>query len=176
MVIIDVQNYYFYDGPGRLYEPEKAEAEIKKVLDYFRATGQPVIFIQHLFNNDGYSQSKEELIAVHEGIAPIPGEYIVQKSYPNSFRETTLGQILKYVGVDSVVMTGMMSHMCVDTTVRAAFDLGYQVDLITDGCTTKDLVFGDVIIPAVTAHNAYMAALGSNFANAMTAEEYLKSL
>ena len=56
-----------------------------------------------------------------------------------------------------------MSHMCVDTTVRAAFDLGYNIELINDACATKDLEFKGKTIKAKDVHNAFMASLDSTF-------------
>ena len=175
LVIIDVQNFYFYDGPCRLHEPEKAEQEIQKVLKHFRSQGLPVIFIKHLYDGGGYKEPDDEIIRIHDGIKPIQGEYIVEKNYPNSFRETNLQELLHSLGVEKLVMTGMMSHMCVDTSVRAAFDLGYEVTVIGDGCTTMDLRNGDEVIPAETVHKAFMAALSACFAKVISAEEFLTS-
>lgn len=173
LVIIDVQNFYFYDGPMKLWKPEEAEQEMKKVIDYFRDTQQPVIYIQHLYDGGGYAESQEEIIQIHKNIQPMDGEIVVRKSYPSSFRETTLQDILKPLGITKLVIAGMMSHMCVDTTVRAAYDLGYQIDVIADGCTTMDLEYKGTVIPAEIVTKTYMASLNGMFARVLNADEFL---
>lgn len=176
LILIDIQNFYFFDGPSRLYEPERAGEQAAKVLDYFRKSGQPVIFIQHLYNGGGYTQPMEEVIAINKIVEPHHGEPVIQKRYPNSFRETTLKQTLDELQVNNLVMIGNMSHMCVDTSVRAAADMGYQVTVLEDACTTKDLNFKDTTIPATMVHGAYMAALQGFFANVTTTEAFLDSV
>ena len=101
------------------------------------------------------------------------GEIVVRKSYPSSFRETTLQDILKPLGITKLVIAGMMSHMCVDTTVRAAYDLGYQIDVIADGCTTMDLEYKGTVIPAEIVTKTYMASLNGMFARVLNADEFL---
>ena len=60
-----------------------------------------------------------------------------------------------------MVITGMMTHMCVDATARAASDFGFQVIVAEDACATRDLKYGDTTIPAEHVHKAFMAALKS---------------
>lgn len=67
----------------------------------------------------------------------------------------------------------MMSHMCVDTAVRACQDYGYEVVLIEDACTTKDLMFQGKMIDALTVHTTFMASLEGMFAKVMKLEDYI---
>ncbi len=76
---------------------------------------------------------------IHDSAAHFEGEPIVYKHYPNSFRETNLLEMLKEWGIERVVITGMMTHMCVDATARAAADLGFKVIVAEDACATRDL-------------------------------------
>ena len=78
---------------------------------------------------------------IHPGVQPLPGEAIVEKYYPNSFRETELGEILQAEGVGRLVVCGMMSHMCIDATVRAAFDRGFQCIVAHDAAAARGLSF-----------------------------------
>lgn len=64
----------------------------------------------------------------------------------------------------------MMTHMCVDTTVRAAFDLGYKVKLFSDACTTRDLKFKEKILKAQDVNDIYMASLNGMFASVISTE------
>ncbi len=76
-------------------------------------------------------------------------------------------------GIDSVVVVGAMSNMCVDATVRAAADLGYGVTVVEDACAACDLEFGGRAIPAETVHGAFMAALAPAYGWVVTAEALL---
>lgn len=73
--------------------------------------------------------------------------------------------------VDELVVCGMMTHMCIDTTVRAARDYPFPVTLLYDACATKELDIMGKTIPAETVHNAYMAGLNGTFARVLTTGE-----
>jgi nicotinamidase-related amidase len=68
-----------------------------------------------------------------------------------------------------------MTHMCIDTTVRAAFDLGYQCEVIADACATRDLEFDGRKVAAADVQAAFMAALAVPFAKVSSSDEYLAS-
>ena len=89
---------------------------------------------------------------------------MVKKHFPNSFRDTDLEKELLSRGIKELVICGMMSHMCIDTTTRAAFDKGYTCLVAHDACATRNMVFNGIEIPAAHVHGAYMAALGAVFA------------
>ena len=102
---------------------------------------------------------------------PLPGEPVVKKAYPNSFRETDLEQRLRDAGADELLVVGMMTSMCVDATVRAAVDLGFECAVAHDACATLDLEFGGATIPAAGVHGAFMAALGDGYANVVSSDD-----
>ncbi|WP_229727615.1 isochorismatase family protein [Sporolactobacillus putidus] len=83
------------------------------------------------------------------------------KTYPNSFLQTVLKEKLQEQGVNQLVICGMMTHMCVDSTTRQAKELGYQVKLISDACATRDLSYGQSIVSATDVQNAFLSALSS---------------
>ena len=105
----------------------------------------------------------------------VVGEPLVVKHYPNSFRETNLLDLLKGWGIERVIITGMMTHMCVDATARAAADFGFQVIVAEDACATRDLKYGDTTIPADHVHKAFLAALKS-YGQVMTSEQVIAHL
>jgi len=78
-------------------------------------------------------------------------------------------------GVERVVITGMMTHMCVDATARAASDLGFEVIVAEDACATRDLKYGDTVIPADLVHKSFLAALKS-YGRVMKSEEIIALL
>ena len=83
--------------------------------------------------------------------------------------------MLKEWGIERVVITGMMTHMCVDATARAANDLGFKVIIAEDACATRDLKYGDTTIPADYVHKAFLAAL-KTYGDVMKSEEVLALL
>ncbi|HSM70410.1 MAG TPA: isochorismatase family protein, partial [Anaerolineales bacterium] len=70
---------------------------------------------------------------------------------------------------------GMMTHMCVDATTRAASDLGFQVIVAEDACATRDLEYSDTTIPAELVHKSFLAALRS-YGKVMKSEEIIALL
>ena len=126
LIIIDIQNDYFEGGNIPLVNPIAASVNAGKVLDHFRANNLPIAHIQHISNNPEAMPIFVEGtkgVEIHENVKPLDGEKVFQKYYPNSFRETGLLDYLKENNITEVVITGMMTHMCVDATTRAAFDL-----------------------------------------------------
>ncbi|SEW00337.1 cysteine hydrolase family protein [[Clostridium] fimetarium] len=166
MILIDIQNDYFLGGKCELYQVDQAAMVAATALEYSRKSGDEVIFIQHI-NKDVHALFFCEGTfgcEIHDSVKPIRGEKIIIKHRPNSFYETELEDYLKSKGINELRICGMMSHMCVDTTVRVAKDLGYTINLIENACTTRDLSFDGVVYPAKTVHNVFMAALVGKFA------------
>lgn len=119
----------------------------------------------------------DSVLEIHESVKPILGEPVVRKAYPSSFRETNLKEVLDELKIEELVIVGMMSHMCVDTTVRAASNLGYnKITVLHDCCTTKALTFEDTTIDASTVHKAFMASFEGFFAEVKSVQEYLDSV
>ena len=165
LLIIDVQNDYFPGGANELSHPFEAEKRIRELIAESRTCGRPVVYIQH-FNppDDTFFLEGTFGAEISERIKPQAGDKVIIKRYPNSFLETELDSYLKSLQVDTLVICGMMTHMCVDTTVRAAMDYGYQVRLVADACTTMDLELNGEIIPAELVQKAFIAAMDGVFA------------
>jgi nicotinamidase-related amidase len=96
----------------------------------------------------------------------------VTKHAPNSFLGTNLAEILRETHLTELVVCGMMSHMCVNTTVRACMDYSIKPTLLYDACATKDLTFNGKIIPAPTVQDAFMASLNGLFATLTATAEF----
>ena len=176
LIMIDIQNDYFKGGKNELFGPEAAASNAKKVLEYYRTSGLPVYHIKHISNKQGatFFLPDSEGAEIHESVKPIKGEKVLIKHVPNSFFDTGLADELEMRHIEQITVCGMMSHMCIDTTVRAARDLGFETTLLHDACATKDLVWENNTIPAGTVHNAFMAALQGLFAKVVSIDDYLK--
>ena len=107
---------------------------------------------------------------------PLEGETVVTKNYPNSFRDTILLEILKKENITDLLFCGAMSHMCIDATVRAGFDLGFNCVVAEDACATRDLCFNDTTIPASAVHASFMAALSGTYAAVLSTEQILQKM
>lgn len=166
LIIIDVQNDYFEGGRNELVNVNEATLNIKKLIQVFRANGEPIIYIQHINTspNASFFIKGTDGTKISDLIAPLSTDIIVEKHYPNSFLKTTLQEHLNKLGVKKLVICGMMTHMCIDTTVRAAKAMEYEVTLIEDACATKDLIWNQEIIPAEVVQKTFMASLNVSFA------------
>ena len=165
LLIIDVQNDYFPGGSNELVHPYEAEKRIQELIVESWANGRPIIYIQH-FNppDDYFFLEGTKGTEISERIRLEKGDKIIVKRFPNSFLETELDAYLKSLRIDTLIVCGMMTHMCVDTTVRAAMDYGYQVKLVADACATMDLKLNGENIPAETVHKVFISALDGVFA------------
>ncbi len=177
LLVIDIQKDYFLGGKMELVKPLEAAQKAYMLLQCFREHKQKTVHIQHisLSPTATFFISGERGTDIHDSAAHFEGEPLVQKHYPNSFRETNLLDLLKGWDIERLIITGMMSHMCVDATARAAADFGFQVIVAEDACATRDLKFGDTTIPAEHVHKAFMAALKS-YGRVMTAEQVITHL
>lgn len=176
LIIIDVQNDYFEGGKSELHKPQRALTNIEKILAYYRQQKLPVIHIQHINTREGASffLPNSNGVNIHQSLAPLECEYLVVKHAPNSFLGTNLANILAENGIQQVVVCGMMSHMCVDSTVRACMDYGIKVTLLDDACATKSLSFDGTYIPAEIVHASFMAALSGMFATVIKTAAFLQ--
>jgi len=178
LVIVDIQNDYFPGGKMALEGSVEAAALAARLLAAFRERGLPVFHIQHVSTRPGATFFLPDTpgVAIHASVAPREGEPVLRKHFPNAFRGTALEAELRKAGATQLVVAGMMTHMCIDTTVRAAFDLGFACRLAHDACATRALAFGGESVPASAVHRAFVAALHGTFATATPALEIVASL
>lgn len=166
LLIIDVQNDYFPGGTCELYNAYAAEDRIKSLIKESRALQRPIIYIQHINPPDEtFFLEGTYGCEISERIKPLPHDKVIVKYWPNSFFKTELDSYLKEKGIKKLIVCGMMTHMCVDTTVRSAMDYGYAVDLVADACATMDLEISGQIIPAQIVQKTFLASLKDIFAN-----------
>ncbi len=172
LIIIDIQNDYFEGGANPLVGSREASLRAKALLEDFRARSLPVVHIRHLSTRPGstFFIPGTRGAEIHENVAPITGEKVIEKNFPNSFRDTDLLDYLRSEDITDLVICGMMTHMCVDATVRAARDLGFSCTLIGDACATKDLEIGGKTVSAADVQTAFLAAMNYFYATVKTTD------
>lgn len=164
LLIIDIQDFYFPGGKSALVGPEKAAANAALLLDNFRKEKLLVIHVRHNSEHGG---------KINNIVRPLPGEKIISKDEVNCFLGTDLLTFLKENKIDTLVICGMQTHMCVEAATRAASDYGFRCILIHDACATKDLTFEGKTVRAEDVHYSTLNALKS-YAMVESTNEYLK--
>ena len=177
LILIDLQNDYFPGGTMELYQAELALAQAASVLNTFRSRLLPVFHVQHIATeiDATFFLAGTSGAQIHPQVQPIAGEGIVVKNYPNSFRETQLLADLRAIGASHLVFVGMMTHMCVDSTVRAACDLGFQCTLLHDACATTGMAFSGEAVDAKSVQVSFLSALNDGFAKVQSTREWIDS-
>jgi nicotinamidase-related amidase len=165
LVLIDCQNTYTR-GVMELEGVQAALEEAASLLDRARTAGIPVIHIQHSDGPDSLYDIEGESGAIVPLVAPREGEPVVVKQYPNSFVQTDLDDRLKAVGASNLVLAGFMTHMCVNSTARGAFTLGYAPTVVAAATATRALpgLGSDDTVPAAAMQTASLAGMADLFA------------
>lgn len=178
LLIVDIQNDYFAGGKMELEGSEPASLRAGELLAAFRERRVPVIHVQHISVRPGatFFLPDTEGVRIHANVAPAAQETVIQKHFPNSFRDTPLLEHLRGGGVDELVIAGMMTHMCIDATTRAASDLGFRCFLAHDACATRSLSFGTTRIPADHVHGSFVSALSGAYATVQPAGELARGM
>ncbi len=149
LLVIDVQ-HALCSGPFEAFESRRVIGRINHVSRKARAAGAPVIVIQHedgggplAFGSTGW--------ALAEGLETLPSDHFVRKTATDSFHRTDLQAVLQAHGAKDLVICGLQTEFCVDTTTRRALALGYPVVLVADAHSTMDN--GVLAAPQIIAHH-----------------------
>src|SRR4051812_46012437 len=162
--MIDCQNTYT-QGVMELDGVQSALDEAAALLDRARSAGIPIIHIQHSDGPGSLYDIEGKSGAIVAQVAPREGEPVVVKQYPNSFVQTDLDERLKTLGASNLVLAGFMTHMCVNSTARGAFNLGYAPTVVAAATATRALpgVSGESV-SAASMQSASLAAVADLFA------------
>jgi nicotinamidase-related amidase len=178
LVLVDIQNDYFPGGRMELEGSIEAGQQARQLLFAFRQRRLPLVHVQHVSTRPGatFFLPDTDGVKTHENVQPLDHELIIQKHYPNSFRDTGLLAHLHDEQITRLVICGMMTHMCIDATTRAAFDYGFECLVAEDACATRSLIHRDQSIPARQVHLSFLAALNAVYAKVLTTEEIVAQL
>jgi nicotinamidase-related amidase len=163
LLVIDLQNDYFPDGKFPLWNTAAVLANIEQAIKRARAQEIPVILIQHIANptmgiapffNQGTDGAR-----IHPSIlTAAPDAPIVVKEYADSFVETNLAEILSGLGVEELLVSGMMTQNCVTHTAISKSAEKYQVSILTDCCTTVNEMLHNIALHALSTRVALVPA------------------
>jgi len=159
LVLIDCQNTYT-QGVMELEGVQAALDETAALLDRARTAGIPVIHIQHDDGPGSLYDIGADIGAIVDRVAPRGDEPVIVKQFPNSFVQTDLDERLKGLGASNLVLAGFMTHMCVNSTARGAFSLGYAPTVVAAATATRTLAGPDgQAVPAAALQAASLAGL-----------------
>ena len=175
LLVLDMQDYFLREGSHAFVPSALAILpKIQTLIKLFRATNRPIIFTRHINNDEDAgmmsrwwadlirSDSPDSEIIALESSSGI----VIQKSQYDAFYKSSLDEILKGRGVDQVVVTGVMTHLCCETTARSAFVRGFQVFFCVDGTATY----------TEEMHRSSLLSLAHGFAIPVSSEELVKNI
>lgn len=163
LVMIDVQNTYTR-GVMALEDVEPAIDEAATLLDRARGAGIPIVHVQHDAGEGSPYDVRAEIGAIVDRVAPREGEHRIVKNFPNAFVGTDLDEHLRARGAQNLVIAGFMTHMCVNSTARAAFNAGFASTVVAGATATRALPGPDGPVAASALQSASLAALADVFA------------
>ena len=163
LIMVDCQNTY-RRGVMQLTGVEPALVEAQRLLAMARDLKTPIFHIQHDAGAGSPYDIHDEIGAIANSVAPLAGEPVIVKHYPNSFVQTELDAQLRALGVEKVILAGFMTHMCIRSTAEGAFNLGYAPTVVGNATASRPLagVTGNVL-PAQTVHSAALANIRDLF-------------
>lgn len=166
LLVIDVQVCNFEDS-APVYGGSNLLAKISGLITRARKAGVPVVYVQHCGPDGAIDQHGTPGWKIHPAIAPAKSDVVVQKRHPDAFQDTSLQRELESKGVERLIITGIQTEYCIDTTCRRAYSLGYYVTLVKDAHSTWDTDL--LTAPQIIAH--HNDVLGGWFAELKEASE-----
>jgi nicotinamidase-related amidase len=137
LLIIDMQWGNFQD-PDPVYESEKLLSKVKSLIDKARDKGVPIFYIQNKGSKGDPDEVGTSGWEIHPAILPKEGDIVIEKETPDAFHKTTLHRKLKSKEIEKLIISGLQTEYCIDTTCRRAYSLGYNVVLVKDAHSTWD--------------------------------------
>ncbi|OLU13649.1 cysteine hydrolase [Pseudomonas sp. PA1(2017)] len=159
LIVIDVQEGLFGPEPKPAFSSDVI-ARINKLTQRARLHDVPVILVQHEATTGEYFTYGSAAWQLASGLVTDERDSFVRKTTPDSFLRTDLDALLKQAGVSQIVVCGYATEFCVDTTVRSAAGLGYDVIMVSDAHTTHDKPHARAA-EIITHHTATLANIRS---------------
>jgi nicotinamidase-related amidase len=174
LVVIDFQNEYF---SGRMPIPDgiKALNKARQLVDFAHRHQMPVFYVRHVGPADGPLFAQGSPFAeFHKDLRPGKEDSVITKATPSAFVGTDLHQQLQHKGIKTLLVAGLMTHMCVSSTARDAVPLGYSVIIPEDATATRDLATWDnQVIDHRVLQRSALAGVADVFAEIKTTQAVL---
>lgn len=167
LLVIDVQVAMFAEDDP-VYDGANLLEKLKTLIARAREAGIPVIYVRHAEEGSPMAYGLPTW-QIHPEIAPQEGDLVVDKRFPDSFMQTRLKPELEARGIKKLIVSGLQTEYCVDTTCRAAFNLGYDLTLVKDAHSTWPNSV--LTAPQIIAH--HNRTLNGGFVKLTSAEEWL---
>lgn len=150
LLIIDVQVGMF-DEDNPVYQGQQLLHNIKKLISDARVMNIPIFFIQHTEGAGEQLEYGTNAWEIHSDLSPLAHDTVIQKTTPDSFFNTQLEKELNKRSINHLVLTGIQSDLCVDTTTRRAFSMNYNITLASDAHSTWGA--GELTAPQIIQHH-----------------------
>jgi nicotinamidase-related amidase len=135
LLVIDIQDSFKATPRWERRSSPRFEENVDRLIRSWRGAGLPVIFVLHT-DSDPEFQAASPYFKLMDFLAPAAGEPVLVKNTRNAFTSTNLQELLREKGVERLVITGIQTEQCCETTTRLAADLGYDVDFVTEATMT----------------------------------------
>jgi nicotinamidase-related amidase len=174
LLVIDFQNEYF-TGKMPIPDGSKALKNTQRLVSFAHQHKMPVFFVRHIGPANGPLFAEGSKFAeFHPDLQPSGNDRVITKATPSSFVGTDLDKQLKQAGIKKLVVSGLMTHMCVSSTARDAVPLGYEVIIPEDATATRDLATWDnQVVSHTTLQRAALAGVADVFAEIKTTDQVL---
>lgn len=173
IIVVDMQGV-FCDPNGAVYIPDapKVVEPILKIMDAGRKAAIPIIYLRHVVRGDGSDTGRMrdiypgvdaildrslDSVQIIEPLKPRPGDIVVDKLFFSGFHNTDLDSILRAHDIDTIVITGTVTNVCCESTVRDAVHREYKVIVVSDACAAQP--YPDMGWGALTAEEVQRVTL-----------------
>jgi len=178
LLVIDVQNEYF-DGKWPVPDGPQALEQIERAIDASQRTNATVIYVQHAVSKPerGVFIPGSHGFALHPRLHPRATDTRIVKNYPGSFTKTKLEDTLRQHGIETLVISGYMTHMCCDTTAREGFQRDFRVLFLDDATATRDSQHATLgKVDHRELHRATLITQASMFAQVLSTSEFVEMM
>lgn len=177
LLVVDIQDSFKATSRWESRNNPKFEENVDRLIQAWRGAGLPVIFVLHTDPDPGF-ETTSPFFKLMDFLKPEPGEPVIVKNTRNSFTSTNLQEMLREKGVERLVVTGISTEQCCETTTRVAADLGFDVDFVTEATRTfpiTDEATGEVLSTDEIVRRTEMVLRG-RFARIATVDGLVKEL
>lgn len=176
LLLLEIQNDYFPNGRIPLDKSLDVSTKAQTVLSAFRDKKLPIVHVQHISTqpDSSYLLPCTKGAEFYNTVLPSKGETVIKKHYPNSFKDTQLLNHLIKNQINHLLICGMTTQSAIDSTVRAAHDLGFSCTVLQDACAARQVEFNHTTVDTQNVHHAFLGALQPSYATVMTTDDYLQ--